>query len=71
MLILANEHACFQAFCRSLTSARQLGRGQIQRLIGGYRSGATVYELAEVFGIERHTVGAVLHRHDVPTRRQT
>ena len=49
--------------------ARQLGDDQIQELIDGYRSGATVYELAAVFGIERRTVSAILHRHDVPMRR--
>jgi hypothetical protein len=49
--------------------ARQLGSDEIQQLIAGYRSGSTVYELAEVFGIERRTVSAILHRHDVPMRR--
>lgn len=50
--------------------ARQLGDNQIQQLIVGYQSGSTVYELAEVFGIERRTVSAILHRHRVPMRRQ-
>lgn len=50
--------------------ARQLGDDQIQQLIAGYLSGATVYELAEVFGIERRTVSTILHRHDVPMRRR-
>jgi hypothetical protein len=47
-----------------------LDTAQVQQLIASYRSGSTVYELAEVFGIERRTVSAILHRHDVPIRRQ-
>jgi hypothetical protein len=49
--------------------ARQLGNEQIQELIAGYRSGSTVYELADVFKVERRTVNAILHRHAVPMRR--
>jgi predicted HTH domain antitoxin len=49
--------------------ARQLGTDQIQKLIAGYRSGATVYELAEMLGIERRTVSAILRRNGVPMRR--
>jgi lambda repressor-like predicted transcriptional regulator len=34
-----------------------------------YKSGLTVYQLAEVFGIARQTVGIILRRHGVATRR--
>lgn len=49
--------------------ARQLGSDQVEQLIAAYQSGSTVYELAKMFGIERRTVSAILHRHDVPMRR--
>lgn len=42
----------------------------MQQLIEGYKSGATVYELGDQFGIERRTVSAILHRHGVPMRRR-
>ncbi|WP_210717719.1 sigma factor-like helix-turn-helix DNA-binding protein [Amycolatopsis acididurans] len=50
--------------------ARQLDDDQVQELIEGYTSGATVYELGDQFGIERRTVSAILHRHGVPMRRR-
>lgn len=50
--------------------ARQLDDDQVQKLIEGYTSGATVYELGDQFGIERRTVSTILHRHDVPMRRR-
>ncbi|WP_228003234.1 hypothetical protein [Nocardia australiensis] len=50
--------------------ARQLGTDQVQELIAGYKSGETVYQLSARFGIERRTVGEILHRHDVPMRRR-
>jgi hypothetical protein len=50
--------------------ARQLGDEQVQQLIAGYQSGATVYELGDRFGIERRTVSSILHRHGVPMRRR-
>jgi hypothetical protein len=49
--------------------ARRLDAEQIQELIAGYRSGATVYELGDRFGIERRTVSNILRRHGVPMRR--
>ncbi|GAA1029110.1 MULTISPECIES: hypothetical protein [Amycolatopsis] len=49
--------------------ARQLGSDQVEQLIADYRSGATVYELGDRFGIERRTVSSILHRHGVPMRR--
>jgi hypothetical protein len=50
--------------------ARQLGSGQVQQLIARYQSGSTAYELADMFGIARRTVSAILHRNDVPVRRR-
>ncbi|WP_460959054.1 hypothetical protein [Parasphingorhabdus pacifica] len=49
---------------------RRLTDDQVQQLIEGYKSGATVYELGDQFGIERRTVSAILHRHGVPMRRR-
>ena len=50
--------------------ARQLHANQIQALIQGYTAGATTYELGDRFGIDRRTVSAILHRHDVNMRRR-
>ena len=41
-----------------------------EQLIADYRSGATVYELGDRFGIERRTVSTILHRNGVPMRRR-
>ncbi|AYA27087.1 hypothetical protein C6369_023345 [Rhodococcus rhodochrous] len=49
---------------------RQLDAEEVAELITGYKAGATVYELANRFGIERRTVSGILHRHDVPMRRR-
>jgi hypothetical protein len=51
-------------------TARQLEADQVQELIVAHQSGATVYELGTHFGIERRTVSAILHRHEVPMRRR-
>ncbi|ONM48234.1 helix-turn-helix domain-containing protein [Nocardia donostiensis] len=48
--------------------ARQLDAEEVAELITGYQAGATVYELADRFGIERRTVSNILHRHQVPMR---
>jgi chromosomal replication initiation ATPase DnaA len=50
--------------------ARRLGEQQVQQLIAGYQSGATVYELGDRFGIERRTVSNILQRHGVTMRRR-
>ena len=50
--------------------SQQLDDDQVQQLIKGYEAGATVYKLGDQFGIERRTVSAILHRHDVPMRRR-
>ena len=49
---------------------RRLPDAQVRQLIEGYKSGATVYELGDQFGIERRTASAILHRHGVPMRRR-
>jgi DNA-directed RNA polymerase specialized sigma24 family protein len=49
---------------------RRLGREQVAELVEGYRLGATVYELAERFEINRKTVSEHLHRQGVSMRRQ-
>lgn len=51
-------------------TARQLEADQVQELISSYQAGATVYELAKQFGIDRKTVSRTLHRHQVPMRRR-
>lgn len=50
-------------------TARQLDVEQTAELIAGYRAGATIYELGRRFGIDRRTVGTILKRNGVPTRR--
>lgn len=49
-------------------TARQLNAEQTERLIAGYRGGATVFDLGEQFGIDRRTVGKILTRNGVPTK---
>lgn len=39
-------------------------------LISAYSAGATIYELADRFEIDRKTVSRILHRHHVPMRRR-
>lgn len=48
---------------------RHLQPEQVEKLIAGYQAGATVYELGDLFGIDRKTVSRILRRHDVPMRR--
>ncbi len=50
--------------------AHRLDADRVAELITGYQAGATVYELAARFGIERRTVSNILHRHEVPMRRR-
>ena len=49
---------------------RRLRDAELDRLVAGYQSGATVYELADQFGVHRHTVSDILERNDVPRRYQ-
>ncbi|MDR7169683.1 putative HTH domain antitoxin [Nocardia kruczakiae] len=41
---------------------------EVRGLIQGYVSGATTYELEDRFGVDRRTVSAILHRHNIPMR---
>ncbi|MFD6883654.1 hypothetical protein [Rhodococcus sp. NPDC060084] len=47
---------------------RKLERNEIEALVRRYREGATVYELAEEFGMHRQTVSAHLHREGIALR---
>jgi hypothetical protein len=49
---------------------KRLEASEVQALIAGYQSGATVYQLGERFGIDRRTVSEILHREGVPMRRR-
>jgi len=48
---------------------RHLEPDQVERLMAGYQAGATVYELGDLFEIDRKTVSRILRRHDIPMRR--
>lgn len=50
-------------------SDHQPGYDQAKQVIAGYRSGATVYQLGDQFGIDRKTVSRILRRHNIPMRR--
>jgi hypothetical protein len=49
---------------------RRLAADKVTALAEEYQAGATVYELAERFGINRKTVALHLHRQGVEMRRQ-
>jgi DNA-directed RNA polymerase specialized sigma24 family protein len=51
-------------------TVRQLSPDHVTKLIADYEAGATVYELAEKYKINRKTVSEQLHRHGVSVRRQ-
>jgi hypothetical protein len=55
---------------RKPRTAKQLDGERVGKLIAGYQSGSTVYELGDRFGIERRTVSNILQRHGVPMRRR-
>ena len=50
---------------------RRLSEVELDQLITGYQSGATIYELAEQFGVHRNTVSANLKRQGVGLRFQS
>lgn len=50
-------------------TARQLDAEETERLIAGYEAGATVFQLGEGFGIDRRTVGMILKRNGLVSRR--
>jgi DNA-binding CsgD family transcriptional regulator len=62
---LSASHEARTADVRESQAAR---RPPGEELIGGYQAGATVYELAERFGVSRQTVSRILHRNEVPMR---
>ncbi len=51
-------------------TATRLSEHQVAALVETYLAGATIYELAARFGINRATVSAHLHRQGVAVRRQ-
>ena len=51
--------------------ALRLSAAQLGRLVARYQSGATVYELAAEFSVERRTVAVQLKRQGVTLRRQS
>ena len=51
-------------------TVRRLVPDEVAALVDGYQAGATVYELADRFGINRKTVARYLHRQGVKMRRQ-
>ena len=53
---------------RAPGTARQLDAAQTQALIDAYRTGSTVYQLGDQFGIDRRTVGKILTRNGVQTK---
>ncbi len=55
----------------ALRPNHKLMPAEISKLVDTYRRGATVFELAEQFGIHRQTVSAHLHREGVAMRSRT
>jgi DNA-directed RNA polymerase specialized sigma24 family protein len=49
---------------------KRLSEEQVQQLVEGYETGATVYQLARQFGIARQTVSKVLKAQGVTMRMQ-
>jgi hypothetical protein len=47
---------------------RRLRPAQVEELVIGYKTGSTVYQLAEQFRINRGTVAKLLEREGVPRR---
>ena len=48
---------------------RRLRPAQVDELVIGYKTGSTVYQLAEQFQVHRGTVAKLLEREGVPRRR--
>lgn len=49
---------------------QRLEPGQIDRLLAGYRAGATTRDLAKQYNVSKTAVTALLTAHDVPLRHQ-
>jgi predicted DNA-binding protein (UPF0251 family) len=54
---------------RAKQTQRRLTPVEELEAIDAYRSGLTVYEVGEKFGIHRTTVSAIMQRHGVKMRR--
>jgi transposase-like protein len=52
---------------RQWRTMRQLRTGEVDELVAAYRTGGTVYTLAEQFGIHRATVGKLLRSRGIDT----
>jgi hypothetical protein len=50
---------------------RRLRRAQVEELVIGYKTGSTVYQLAELFRINRGTMSNLLERQGVPRRNRS
>jgi hypothetical protein len=48
--------------------SRRLRQPEIDKLVAGYKAGASVYELGRQFQIHRDTVSGILERQSVPRR---
>jgi DNA-directed RNA polymerase specialized sigma24 family protein len=55
---------------RTRQAQRRLQEAEAKELVAGYVAGSTVYELADQFGVHRHTVSEILERHGVARRHQ-
>jgi DNA-binding CsgD family transcriptional regulator len=49
---------------------RRLRETETKELVSGYLAGSTTYELADRFGVHRHTVSGILERDGVSRRYQ-
>ncbi|WP_017580917.1 helix-turn-helix domain-containing protein [Nocardiopsis valliformis] len=49
-------------------TAKHIRGEEAEKLVAAYRDGATIYDLAERFGVTRQTVSNILKRHGVQTR---
>jgi hypothetical protein len=49
---------------------RRLRGPEIDELVSGYGTGSTIYELAEQFGGQRHSVSEILEQRGVSRRYQ-
>ena len=57
------------AITRTIRQTQRRLRGpETSELVAGYQAGATVYDLADQFGVHRHTVSEILERRGVARR---
>lgn len=48
--------------------SRRLRQAEIEKVVAGYRAGASVYKLGRQFQIHRDTVASILERQGIPRR---